>query len=548
MKQKETMSARNTQPRTSRSRYNAIPRRSNSSSRERSRSRSPIGSESSLSSNLEYHHNHIHDLTPTPKSRKKLSLPRIPRLRLRYLLKKPRRLLHPLPLLLIISIFLLWQLLLNSSYALSSAPPFDLRKSENETVFIAANIIDGNLISGSWGESLIGLVEAIGTERVWVSVFGGPRDALDLLREKLDGVGVERERVWIVSEEEEPLDGGRIPRTELPTGESRVKRIAWLAGVRNRVLEPLYEDNGKERIGGGGGDIKPDKLLFLNDVFFDPSSALRLLWGTNLDTEGVARYKAVCAVDFVESWKFYDTFATRDAEGYSIGVPVFPWFVNEGEARSRRDVLEGRDAVRVKSCWGGMVAFDGRYFRGRGGEREEGMNVDGGYFKFLQTVCDVLKRDVGGGGSRCDAYVLPQPERSGLWTLHIFFIFVPLRACCGASNCLPRRIHACMLGIEGSCLSSVAWKWRLWIVPCRYTSVVYDTPGSTGEAQFHAWEARCCVFSPDLNFPFLLFFVFSPHLGLSIRASLLTFSHHSPSNRPERPIGRENRESKAQSE
>ena len=95
---------------------------------------------------------------------------------------------------------------MNSSYALSSAPPFDLRKSENETVFIAANIIDGNLISGSWGESLIGLVEAIGTERVWVSVFGGPRDALDLLREKLDGVGVERERVWIVSEEEEPLD------------------------------------------------------------------------------------------------------------------------------------------------------------------------------------------------------------------------------------------------------------------------------------------------------------------------------------------------------
>lgn len=103
----------------------------------------------------------------------------------------------------------------------------------------------------------------------------------------------------------------------------------------------------------------------------------------------MARYKAVCAVDFVESWKFYDTFATRDAEGYSIGVPVFPWFVNEGEARSRRDVLEGRNAVRVKSCWGGMVAFDGRYFWGRGGEREEGMSADGGYFhsKILNFCC-----------------------------------------------------------------------------------------------------------------------------------------------------------------
>ncbi|PVH80080.1 glycosyltransferase family 69 protein, partial [Cadophora sp. DSE1049] len=221
----------------------------------------------------------------------------------------------------------------------------------NETVFIAANIIDGDLISGAWGQSLLELVESIGKERVWVSIYGGPTSALRGLEKRLLGAGMERERMWCVSEEEEPLDMSRIPRTALPTGESRVKRIAWLAEVRNKVLEPLYSSH---------PPIKPAKLLFLNDIYFNPSSALRLLWGTNLDSEGIARYKAVCAVDFVKSWKFYDTFATRDAEGYSIGVPVFPWFVHEGEGRSRRDVLEGRDSVRVRSCWGGMVAFEGR--------------------------------------------------------------------------------------------------------------------------------------------------------------------------------------------
>ncbi|KUJ19515.1 uncharacterized protein LY89DRAFT_548849, partial [Mollisia scopiformis] len=86
-------------------------------------------------------------------------------------------------------------------------------------------------------------------------------------------------------------------------------------------------------------------------------------------------YKAVCAADFVASWKFYDTFATRDAEGYSIGVPLFPWFTAEGEAVTRNDVLAGKDAVRVKSCWGGMVAFDGRYFQGGNTLEAEGISA-----------------------------------------------------------------------------------------------------------------------------------------------------------------------------
>ena len=48
-----------------------------------------------------------------------------------------------------------------------------------------------------------------------------------------------------------------------------------------------------------------------------------------------------------------------------MGTPFFPWFSAAGEAQSLQDVLDGKDAVQVRSCWGGMVAFDARYFQAR---------------------------------------------------------------------------------------------------------------------------------------------------------------------------------------
>lgn len=190
------------------------------------------------------------------------------------------------------------------------------------------------------------LVELIGKDRVFVSIYGGPTQALEELKGKLECDSS------VVSEELFPLDMDTIPRTTLPTGESRIKRIAYLAEVRNKALEPLDTVSRKF-----------DKVLFINDVFFSADDAARLLWGTNVDGFGKSVYKAACGTDFVSSWKFYDTFATRDSEGYSIGVPIFPWFANEGDAISRNDVLAGKDAVRVKSCWGGMTAFDARYLQ-----------------------------------------------------------------------------------------------------------------------------------------------------------------------------------------
>ncbi|TAQ83407.1 hypothetical protein B7494_g8272 [Chlorociboria aeruginascens] len=268
-------------------------------------------------------------------------LPRRPAIFTR-LLKKICFVCRPLYLFILFILFLAWQVLFNASYA--TPPPFKI--PPHETVFIAANIIDKDLIAGAWGASVSALVNLIGKDRVHVSVYGGPRSALDILDASLQC------NRTIQSEEVDPIDLTSIQHTRLPTGEMRIKRIAFLAEVRNKALQPLDTSL-----------TKFDKVLFINDVVFDPEDAARLLWGTNVNEQGKAEYKAACGTDFISSWKYYDTFATRDFEGYSLGVPIFPWFSNQGDAVSRKDVLAEKDNVRVRSCWGGMVAFDARYFQ-----------------------------------------------------------------------------------------------------------------------------------------------------------------------------------------
>ena len=132
-----------------------------------------------------------------------------------------------------------------------------------------------------------------------------------------------------------------------------VRRIEYLANARNRALAPLNRP----------GATRYDRILYLNDVIFDPIEAAQLLFSTNVREDGRAEYNAACAMDFKNPYIYYDTFATRDTEGYSLGVPLYPWFTGEGSSQSRRDVFRGKDHIRVRSCWGGMVAFHASFFQ-----------------------------------------------------------------------------------------------------------------------------------------------------------------------------------------
>lgn len=133
----------------------------------------------------------------------------------------------------------------------------------------------------------------------------------------------------------EHLDLDTLAHVSTPSGETRLKRIAFLAEVRNRALRPLDDPD------SSAYNRRFDKILYVNDVFFDQVEAANLLFSTNVDERsGKTNYRAACAVDFLNPFKFYDTFATRDTEGYRMGVPFFPWFANSGNGTSRQDVLD----------------------------------------------------------------------------------------------------------------------------------------------------------------------------------------------------------------
>lgn len=284
---------------------------------------------------------------------------------------RPRRLFLLFQGLLIIAILLAtFTAVFRPSYSNPPARYHDLRlraksgskpgrvNTGNEKIFIAASIFDpgGHLAQGAWGKNLLGLIDLLGPANVFLSIY--ENDAGPIAKRSLEKLGKD-----ITSEHqlifEDQLDLNGLPRIQLPDGTKRIKRIAYLAEVRNRALRPLNSSN-----------IKFDKLLYLNDVFFDPVSAAQLLFATNARSNE-AQYRAACALDFINPFKFYDTLASRDLEGYSMGLPIYPWFSSAGKAQSRQDVLDQKDAVRVKGCWGGMVAFNAKFFQSAGDKFDE---------------------------------------------------------------------------------------------------------------------------------------------------------------------------------
>lgn len=157
-----------------------------------------------------------------------------------------------------------------------------------------------------------------------------------------------------------------LPRITLPSGKTHVKRITYLSELRNRAMLPFLGTIPSLSLHSPPPAMPEHwvrhpagfhKVLFLNDVVFDPEEALHLLFSTN---DGA--YTAACGLDFINPFKFYDTFATRDIDGFLPGVPFFPFFA---AGRSRAALQSGSDAVPAKSCWGGITAFDASVFRSR---------------------------------------------------------------------------------------------------------------------------------------------------------------------------------------
>jgi len=103
----------------------------------------------------------------------------------------------------------------------------------SEKVFIAAALYEekGHLTSGAWGRAVLQLIDLLGPDNVYLSVYEDNPDlktkqSMKQFREKVNCNST------IIYED---LDLSTLPHTTLPTGEERLKRIAFLADVRNRA-------------------------------------------------------------------------------------------------------------------------------------------------------------------------------------------------------------------------------------------------------------------------------------------------------------------------
>jgi hypothetical protein len=204
-------------------------------------------------------------------------------------------------------------------------------------VFIASNLRNSvDLIRGPWGQAVKDLVSILSADSVFLSVFednsvDGTDIALHELADELEC------KSSVITSVHTPLFLNDTPTegwVTLRSGQRVMRRVPYLASLRNKVLEPLTPEY--------------DRILFINDVAFSAKDALTLLLTEN------GKYSTACGFDFINPFKFYDTWATRDSSGQVLGIPIYPFF---GPGKSRDQLASGQ-VVSVRSCWSGIVAFN----------------------------------------------------------------------------------------------------------------------------------------------------------------------------------------------
>ncbi|KAL1796418.1 hypothetical protein ACET3X_004958 [Alternaria dauci] len=250
-------------------------------------------------------------------------------------------------------ILVLLYILLDSLHCLSlysyqtatvTAPP---PPRNTKRIYIASqHWNDARLLREHWNNALVALVQELGIENVFVSIYeSGSYDDSKAVLGELDAAleGLQVRRSIQLSETshadeiaQQPMGHGWVKASD---GRDYMRRITFLARIRNHVFEPL------ESLTAGGEHF--DTILFLNDVVFTPQDVLRLL-----DTNG-GRYAAACSIDSKQPPQFYNTFALRDSSGHEAVMQTWPYF----RSYASRHAAEKFLPVPVASCWNGIVAM-----------------------------------------------------------------------------------------------------------------------------------------------------------------------------------------------
>ncbi|KAJ7618576.1 glycosyltransferase family 69 protein [Roridomyces roridus] len=193
-----------------------------------------------------------------------------------------------------------------------------------EKIFIAAMFRNNAAVFPYWWRQMIRYINYAGADNVFVSIVesNSEDDTVGMLRDfdlELAAMNVSR-RIII---------GDQTPKKD---------RISFLSSLRNRVMDPLVEMGGYDRV------------LFSNDVFIEAEAMVELM-----ETRG-GDWDFVCGLDF-GPWGLYDQWVIRDRLGNTLSTNWPYIFEHQGLNAMIRE-----EAVPVFSCWNGIVAFKAEPF------------------------------------------------------------------------------------------------------------------------------------------------------------------------------------------
>lgn len=238
-----------------------------------------------------------------------------------------------------------------------NSPPIDTTNTQK--IFITGLAWNNEILFRThFINQLQDLVHALGVQNVYISIYengsyDGTKGALSDLQRLLEQLGVSNRIVLDETSHEDivrarpstPKEGylqiekSGFEKWGIQKGDYALRRIHYLAQLRNKALEPLWELAEKGE--------KFDKVLFLSDVVFNSADVLELLRTRD------GRYAAACALDFETPPALYDTFALRDSDGYEPLTQIWPYF----RSAASRNAIITNQPVPVQSCWNGMVAM-----------------------------------------------------------------------------------------------------------------------------------------------------------------------------------------------
>ncbi|KAF8432713.1 cryptococcal mannosyltransferase 1-domain-containing protein [Boletus edulis BED1] len=209
----------------------------------------------------------------------------------------------------------------------ANAHPNRTGYANQEKVFIGAMFYNNQDVIPYWSNSIIKAIHYLGADNVFVSIVESESDdqspaLLQQLDDRLETMRVQRRILTNDTAVTKPHDlWGNY-------------RIDFLSALRNRVLEPLVENGGY------------DKVIFSNDIFIEPETILELL------NTAEGEYDMVCGMDYGQ-YGLYDMWVLRDKRG-RLGSAIWPYFFDMEDY----EAMKTESPVPVFACWNGIVVFN----------------------------------------------------------------------------------------------------------------------------------------------------------------------------------------------